>query len=91
MLELGAGWAPAVADDPTELQFFFEKNKVSTDGQNFWIGGLAYQPLESEGKTLIILLPPYEHKKVSRLNITSLWYGIRNCSIGANGLKSSSR
>ena len=50
LLELGDGWAPAVADDPTELQFFFEKNKVSTGGQNFWIGGLAYQPPESEGK-----------------------------------------
>ena len=62
MLELGDGWAPAVADDPTE--FFQTNNRVSTDGRPFWIGGLAYQPLEFEGKTLIILLLPYEENKV---------------------------
>ena len=64
MLELGDGWAPAVADDPTELEFFQTNNRVSTEGWPFWIGGLAYQPLESEGKTLIILLLPYEENKV---------------------------
>ena len=64
LLELGDGWAPAVADDTTELEFFQTNNRVSTDGRPFWIGGLAYEPLESPGNTLIILPLPYEDNKV---------------------------
>ena len=48
-LDLGVGWAAAVADDPTELQFYQENNRISTDHRSYWIGGLGYETLESEG------------------------------------------
>ena len=44
-LELGGGWAAAIADDPAELQFFQENNRISSDDRNYWIGGLAYDTL----------------------------------------------
>ena len=49
LLELGIGWTPAVADDPTELNFIQDMERSSTDDQSYWIGGLAYETLESGG------------------------------------------
>ena len=49
VLELGIGWAPAVADDATELTFIQDTERSSTDDQSYWIGGLAYETLESRG------------------------------------------
>ena len=50
LLELGDGWAAAVADDAEELEFFQENNRISSDDRNYWIGGLAYDTLP-ESKT----------------------------------------
>ena len=44
-LELGVGWAAAVADDSSELEFFKQNNRISSDDRNYWIGGLAYDTL----------------------------------------------
>ena len=49
LLELGVGWAPAIADDSTELDLFQENNRISTDRRSYWIGGLGYETLESQG------------------------------------------
>ena len=49
-LELGAGWAAAVADDLEELELFKENNRISSDDRDYWIGGLAYDTLP-ESKT----------------------------------------
>ena len=49
-LELGDGWAAANADDPEELEFYKENNRISSNDRNYWIGGLAYDTLP-EGKT----------------------------------------
>ena len=49
VLELGIGWAPAVTDDATELTFIQDTERSSTDDQSYWIGGLAYETLESRG------------------------------------------
>ena len=45
MVELGPRWAPAVADDQAELDLILKQSRISTDDRNFWIGGLAYNPL----------------------------------------------
>ena len=42
LLELGAGWAPAVADDIDELEDIQAHEILSTDDRDYWIGGLAY-------------------------------------------------
>ena len=47
--ELGSGWIPAVADDAEELKFIQEQERISTDDRDYWIGGLAYETLESRG------------------------------------------
>ena len=49
MLELGTGWAPAVAEDVVELEFIKEKERLSSDDRTYWIGGLGYERLESRG------------------------------------------
>ena len=49
VLELGIGWAPAVAGDATGLTFIQDTERSSTDDQSYWIGGLAYETLESRG------------------------------------------
>ena len=56
MLELGNGWAPAVADDAAELNLIQEKERLSTDDRDYWIGGLAYDPVQNEGKFQIKLM-----------------------------------
>ena len=49
MLELGTGWAPAVAEDVVELEFIKEQERLSSDDRTYWIGGLGYETLESRG------------------------------------------
>ena len=54
-LDLGGGWAAAIADDPAELQFFLENNRISSDDNNYWIGGLAYNnTLDDTGRERLI-------------------------------------
>ena len=48
MLELGTGWAPAVADDAAELKLMQEQERISTDDRTYWIGGLAYDQVQNE-------------------------------------------
>ena len=50
LLELGTGWAPAVADDAAELKLIQEQERISTDDRDYWIGGLAYDKVQNEGK-----------------------------------------
>ena len=57
MLELGTGWAPAVADDAAELKLIQEQERISTDDRDYWIGGLAYDPVQDEGEFQIKLMP----------------------------------
>ena len=42
LLELGPGWAPAIADDIEELHSIQAHEALSTDDRDYWIGGLAY-------------------------------------------------
>ena len=42
LLELGAGWAPAIADNVDELEDIQAHEAFSTDFREYWIGGLAY-------------------------------------------------
>ena len=50
-LELGVGWAAAVADDPAELEFFQKNNRISSDDRDYyWIGGLTYDTLDERNK-----------------------------------------
>ena len=51
LLELGTGWAPAVADDVVELEFIQEQEQISSDDRSYWIGGLGYETLESQGSS----------------------------------------
>ena len=70
-LELGTGWAPAVADDAAELKLIQEKERISTDDRDYWIGGLAYDKVQNEGKFQNKLMPQ---------QINKVEYGICSCS-----------
>ena len=48
-LELGSGWVPAVVNDTVELDFIQQQERRSRDDRSYWIGGLAYDTLESQG------------------------------------------
>ena len=56
LLELGTGWAPAVADDDAELKLIQEQERVSTDDRDYWIGGLAYDQVQNEGNFFVNFL-----------------------------------
>ena len=79
MTELGSGWAPAVADTYTELKFIQQQERLSSNDQSYWIGGLAYQTLESQGfsegktyniKSKILLIS---------VHIKSIYIGMKTC------------
>ena len=43
--------APAIANDAAELQFIQDQERLSSDDRTYWIGGLAYQTVESQGQS----------------------------------------
>ena len=51
LLELGAGWAPAVLDNTEELVFIHQCERRAADKRSYWIGGLAYDTVESQGNS----------------------------------------
>ena len=60
LVELGPGWAPAIADDQAELDLILKQSRISTDDRHFWIGGLAFNPLPGTVCKIINMSPVLE-------------------------------
>ena len=63
-LELGAGWTPAVLNDSEEFDFINQHERRVADRSYYWIGGLAYDTLESRGYSSGI-----SHRELSKVEI----------------------
>ena len=63
-LELVAGWAAAVLNDSEEFDFINQHERRVADRSYYWIGGLAYDTLESRGYSSGI-----SHRELSKVEI----------------------